>query len=179
MKHHLLSLLICCLTLTAAAQFPEITQGDLTANDSRFAKPIDQSKQGELTIASFNIRNLAARSRSLQDFANLVDLVDEADIVLIQEAGLGVYQGSTVIDAQRKKVSALVSVLAINFGDNWTVLSAPAPTGVGNGTETSILAHRKQGPGYTISAAWNDYIDLGNQRDMAVYRITLSGSSSH
>ncbi len=51
------------------------------------------SKEGELTIASLNIRNLGTRSRTLKDYEALVDLVDEADVVLFQEVGLGLYDG--------------------------------------------------------------------------------------
>ena len=76
--------------------FPEIVQGDIQPNDERLGKPIGKSKQGEVTIASFNIRNLGARKRSLKDFAHLADLIDEADVVMIQEAGLGVYHGTNV-----------------------------------------------------------------------------------
>ena len=50
---------------------------------------INKSKQNELTIVSFNIRNLGARQRSLKDFAGIADLLDESDVVMIQEAGLG------------------------------------------------------------------------------------------
>ena len=177
MKKLMMGLLILFLAVPANAQFPEISQGTLTANDVKFAAPINESKTGELTVASFNVRNLGARQRSLKNFANLVDLVDEADVVMIQEAGLNVYYGPTVSTDQMKRLSAVVAVLSVNLGDDWKVITAPSPTGVGSGTETTILAHRTNNAGYDISATWDQYVDLGDKRDMAVFKLSLSKNS--
>ncbi len=65
------------------AQFPTVSQGDVQPNDKRLGDPIGESKEGELTIASFNIRNLGNQKRSLNDFESIADLFDEADVVMI------------------------------------------------------------------------------------------------
>ena len=52
------------------------------------------------------------------------------------------------------------------------VLSAEGPSGSGADAETCILAHRKKGKGFEMSAQWVDYVDLGDKRDMAVFKLT-------
>ena len=61
-------LIVFFVASNAFAQFPVIEQGDLQPNDPRLGRPIDKSKDDELTIASFNIRNLGSRGRSLKDY---------------------------------------------------------------------------------------------------------------
>ena len=174
-------IIITLSTLLAAhaslADFPEISQGDITPNDRKLGKPIGESKPGELTIASFNIRNLGTRGRTLKDFAAIADLIDEADVVLIQEAGLGLYRGEEVTDKQATRMKAVVAVLQINLGDDWNVFTADHPTGTGAGTETAILAHRNHGNGFAISGQFKTYVDLGDKRDMAVFRLKLAKGS--
>ncbi|MCK4659904.1 MAG: hypothetical protein KAV82_10325 [Phycisphaerae bacterium] len=175
MKRIVVVLSVILLAGWCLAAFPVVDQGDVQPNDNRLKGPIDESKQGELTLASFNIRNLAARKRCLKDFEVLADLVDEADVVMIQEAGMGIYDNDpNVSKAEAKRMKAVVALLQINLGDGWTVLLAPTPSGSGLGAETVILAHRKSGKGYTMSAAWDGYADLGDKRDMGVFKLTLT-----
>ena len=74
-------------------------------------------------------------------------------------------------------MKAVVSVLQIYLGDEWNVDMAPTPSGSGRGTETAILAFRKKGKGFDISAEWVGYTDLGDKRDMAVFKLKLSRGS--
>ena len=160
------------------AQFPTVVQGGIQPNDRRLGKKIDASKAGELTIASFNIRNLGSRQRSLKDYAALADLVDEADVVLIQEAGLGVFRRDQVSAAERQRLDAVEAVLQVFLGDNWNVIRAEQPSGVGAGRETAIMAYRTQGQGFAITADWGKYADLGEKRDMALFQITMTQAGS-
>ncbi len=105
----------------------------------------------------------------------LAGLVDEADIVMIQEAGLGIYdKDPNVSETEAKRMKAVVALFQINLGSNWMVLSAPTPSGSGFVAETAILAYRKNGQGYVISAIWLEYADLGDKRDMGVFKVTLT-----
>jgi len=178
MLKSLLYILLTIAISSSMAQFPVIQQGDIAAGDNRLTKEIGISKTGELTTASFNIRNLGARQRSLRDFAVLADLVDESDIVLIQEAGLGVYWGTEIKEKHKNRMDGVVALFSINLGEEWRVIMAPGPSGVINGTETTILAFRKQAKGFTIRAIWQEYVDLGEFRDMAVFKVTTSANGN-
>ncbi|WP_089717857.1 endonuclease/exonuclease/phosphatase family protein [Candidatus Entotheonella palauensis] len=158
---------------TAWADFPVIDQLDVVPNDPRLKGPIDVSKPGELTIASFNVRNLGSRQRSLKDFEAIVDLIDEADVVMVQEAGLGVYDGRKVSNPERERLDAVVAVFQMYLGSGWVVTRAVRPSGTGAGRETAMLAYRRQAMGYSMDATWAGYVDLGEKRDMATFRLTL------
>lgn len=174
MKRFVLFLSFFLFATASHAEFPVVDRGDFIPNDKRLCKPINESKQDELTIASFNIRNLGARQRSLRNFEGITDLIDESDVVMIQEAGLGVYNGLAVSTNQMKRMKAVTAVLQINLGDNWMVIVPPSPSGTGRGTETTIIAYKKICKGYEISAEWDSYVDLGDKRDMAVFKLILS-----
>lgn len=164
----------CVFAITRAeAQFPLVQQGDLKPNDTRLGQPIDVSKVGELTIASFNVRNLGSQRRSLADFAAIADLVDEADVVVIQEAGLGLYRGEDVTKKQLTQMQAVLAILQVFLGKNWELRTAALPSGTGNGSETSIIAYRKQAKGFKIKHKWVEYVDLGERRDMAVFKLEM------
>lgn len=171
-----LIMMLCSLALTLAtawAEFPVIEQQDLVPNDARLGQPMGTSKPGELTLASFNIRNLGSRQRSLKDFETIVDLIDEADVVMVQEAGLGVYSGRQTSNPEHTRLDAVVAVFQTYLGRGWVVTQAVRPSGLGAGRETAILAYRKQADGYSMAATWAGYVDLGEKRDMATYRLTL------
>ena len=120
-----LAVLALVLSATALADFPVIDMGNIKPNDPKMRKPIDKSKEGELTIVSYNIRNLGSRRRSLKDFGLLADVMNEGDIVFIQEAGLGVHSGSTVTSAQRRRMNAAQNALQASLGGDWVVTRPP------------------------------------------------------
>ena len=155
----------------AAADFPALSTGDVSPSGASLASPIDRSGPGELTLASFNVRNLGDQERSLKDFETIVDLVDEADIVLFQEAGLGLFRKSTPAATIDKRLRAILSALSINFGPDWRVITAKTPTGTGSGRETTIVAYRERANGFRLSVEWQEFVDLGPLRDMAVFRV--------
>lgn len=160
------------------AEFPVITKGDISPIDHKLGKAIDKSKQGELTLASFNIRNLGARQRSLKDYTSIVDLIDESDVVMIQEAGLGVYKGNSVSKSAKKRMKSVEAIFQLYLGDNFIVKMPPTPSGTGNESESTILVYRKKGIGYSMSAEWDGYVDIGDKRDMAVFKLTLQKNAT-
>ena len=155
----------------AAADFPALSTSHVPPTHTSLASPIDRSGPGELTLASFNVRNLGARERSLKDFEAIVDLVDEADIVLFQEAGLGLFRESTPGATVDKRLQVILSAFSIYFGPGWELITAETPTGTGSGRETTIVAYRERGNGFRLSVEWQEYVDLGPLRDMAVFRV--------
>ena len=166
-------------TLPVFGQLPTVSQGDIVAHDQRLTKGIGTSKAGELTIASFNIRNLGSRGRSFADYEELVNIMDEADVVLIQEAGLGFYDKNEGLtgEKEQERTHAMTELFKIFFGPLWTVVSDGLPSGSGPGAETSILIHRKQAEGYGLSAAWTGFVDLGERREMGSFLLTASNES--
>ncbi|MCP5108434.1 MAG: hypothetical protein GY950_33920 [bacterium] len=179
MKRFILIISILFLFHCAFAEFPVVKQGDVVPNDKRLGKPIGESKQGELTIASFNVRNLGSRSRSIKDFEALADLVDEADVVLFQEVGLGMFkeEGTKVSEGAGKRLAAIAALFQIYLGGDWEIVLAPHPSGKKAGRETAILAHRKKAKGYDIVTKWQGYETISDgKRNMPVFKLILSKS---
>jgi endonuclease/exonuclease/phosphatase family metal-dependent hydrolase len=174
-----LAFVLCLLCVTIEGQFPVIDAGNIEPGDSRLASWIDESEQGELTIASFNVRNLGDRNRSFSDYLKLVDYVDEADIVVLQEVGLGIFDQDQVPDNELHKYRAIVLQLELAFGDGWEICLPDEPSGVGNGREANIIAYRTNCNGFACSVTWDQFVDLGDRRDMAVFNVRLrSGNDS-
>lgn len=163
-------------TADAATNFPTISTSHISPNDATLASSIDLSGPGELTLASFNVRNLGARERSLKDFEAIVDLVDEADIVVFQEAGLGLFRNSTSVApiVIEKRWQVILSAFRIYFGPGWKIITAERPTGQGKGSESTIVAYREVAGRARLSVKWQEYVDLGSRRDMAVFKVRLS-----
>ena len=158
----------------AATDFPAIATSHVSPNGASSAYPIDPSGPGELTLASFNVRNLGDRERSLKDFEVIVDLVDEADIVIFQEAGLGLFLESRPAETIEKRIQFILSAFSIFFGPDWKIITAETPTGTGRGRETTIVAYRESAKGFRLTVEWQEYVDLGSRRDMAVFRVRAS-----
>lgn len=167
--------IVAIYSIGAYAQFPVIEQGEVTPNDIKLGNPIDPSKPGELTIASFNVRNLGNLDRSLKDFEAIVDLVDEADVAVFQECGLGLFGESPLTGYEKKRWEIILAAFTTYFGSDWNVTTADKPTGSGQGSETTILAHRKMAKDFRIAVDFKEYIDLGERRDMAVFQARLEG----
>lgn len=170
-------LLLCVfLSLPCMAQFPKVVQGDFQSNDSRFAKPVPASKNGELTVVSFNIRNLGARGRGIANYMEMLKTVSKADIIVIQEFGLGIYDDeATQSQKESAKARAVVSWFQIFLGDEWKTVSPLKPSGLGSPAESSLLAYRTKGKGFDINVTWDSFVDLGNElRDMATFKVHLN-----
>jgi len=174
MKKLSLLVIIFLLTITCFPQFPVISRGDVNPGDRRLARYMDESIQGEITIVSFNIRNLGDRKRSFKDYLELIDLVNEADIVVFQEVGLGLFDGEDVEEMNIPQFKAIVAQLRIAFGDGWALCIPPQPSGVGNGREINLVAYREICNDFICQVFWNGYEDLGLRRDLALFDVNLN-----
>lgn len=171
--------LACRLVTQAATEFPKIEQGDIVPHDNRLTKPIDKSKADELTIVSFNVRNWGTRPRSLAHFEVLADLVDEADVAVFQEVGLGLLdKDEDISDKEGKRLDAIEALLRINLGEGWNIVRSPKSTdaNVSSSNEVGLVAYKVKCNGYTASLTWEEFVDLGELRDMAVFKLTLTKS---
>ncbi len=167
----LLCILFISIGTVNALTYPD--KDDLVPNDKRLYLEIPQSSDSEISLVSFNVRNLGARSRSIKDFAGLLDLVDEADIIFLQEVGLGLITKETMSASQEKALNSVAKLIEINLGEDWTVKLADGASGVKQGRETSLVAYRHNPGGYTLSVDWKEYVDLGSSRDLAEWEITI------
>jgi endonuclease/exonuclease/phosphatase family metal-dependent hydrolase len=169
-----LTILLAAVILapTSSAQnYPSRADANVVTNDPRFAKGLVPSTEGQLTLVSMNVRNFGNVGRGPKDLAALVDLIDEADVIMLQEVGLGLLHDDPATEFQQKILDSMVAQLRILFGSDWAVDIADGASGSGAGRETSLIAYRKQPPGYELSAAWVGYFDLGPKRDMAVWQL--------
>lgn len=149
-----------------AAELPTPPKAEgLQPGDKKLSEPIGTSKEYELTIASFNIRNLAGNKRRLKDFAVLADLIDEADVVLVQEVGLGLYDKDEDVSAKEAKyLEAIVNNFKLFLEEGWVVESAPNPSGSGKGIETkSLLTERRHWDSESIIAGIDMLILVTNE----------------
>lgn len=166
--------LVAC-TARVRGEFPKIERGDIEQNDERLAGPIDRSKAGEMTIASMNVRNWGDKRRGFRDFEAVIDIVNEADVVLFQEVALGAYDyDEEISERESKQLESVVALVQVHLGDDWELVMSPKPSGLGRGAESSILAHRRTENGLEFSAEWKEWIDLGTRRDMAIFTLRVT-----
>lgn len=158
--------------------FPVITQGDLLPGDERLGEEIKRSAAGELTLASFNVRNLGAAKRSFSDYMLLADLVNEADMVILQEVGLGIFSEDTLNENLLPQYRAILSQLQIALGEEWDLCVPSAPSGMDRGREANIVVFRKNCNGFSCQVSWNSYVDLGPGRDMPVFDVSLNKNAA-
>ena len=59
----------------------------LEPGDKALQDPVEVSETDALTIVSLNLRDLRGRERTMEDFQELANLVDGADILVLQEMG--------------------------------------------------------------------------------------------
>ena len=168
------AVVVLLLFLYSTTSSVALELNDLVPGDVRFKEKIPTSVAGEVVIASFNVRNFGQRSRSIRDIIELVDLVDEADVVAFQEVGLGLFTSAETTPEQQHRLDVLAAAVRAAFGNHWQVIMSDTPSGVGSGRETALLAFRQQINIFQANASFNSYVDLGDRRDMAVWRVELS-----
>ncbi|NQX98996.1 MAG: hypothetical protein HRT73_14130, partial [Flavobacteriales bacterium] len=177
-KLHLL-LISLFLSISCFGQYPSITGEGFKPLDKKFKKPIDKSKTDELTIASFNLRNIKGTKRTLEDIQYLMDLVNEADLIVFQEIGAYGFKNGDNSDLEQR-IEGLKKVFEVFLGgDNWKVISAPKynPVGKEKDAEIPMLAYKKKAKGFSISASWKEYYEIGDKRDLGVFDVTCKKGS--
>lgn len=168
--------LLCSSTSYALDSYP--VQGSITPNDKALYDLIPKSSDKQLTIVSWNIRNLGAYSRSIKDYAAMIDLVDDADVIILQEVGLGLLRTKTLTDDQKDTLDSVQSLWKIQLGKGWTVKLAEHGSGSGAGRETSMVAFRHSVNGKSIDATFKGYHELGESRDMPLWDFKLGDNQN-
>ena len=172
----IVTIYVCCLSTSYAIDTYPV-KGNLTPNDKALFKPIPRSKGKQLTIVSWNVRNLGAYSRSIKDYSAIVNLVDEADVIVLQEVGLGLLKKDSLTHEQEKTLKSVRMLWEIQLGKDWTVKLAEHGSGHGAGRETSMVAYRNSVNGKSIQIEFKGYYELGDSRDMPLWDINLNNQT--
>ncbi|MDB4516774.1 hypothetical protein N9089_04165 [Crocinitomicaceae bacterium] len=152
----------------------EISTNNLTPQSTQFQNPISDSEPSELTIFSFNIRDIRGTERTLEDFQELARLMSGADIVVFQEMGAKGFGSSGNNDQMLERLHAVGTVLEAFFGEEWEFVFAdsPTPAEIGPAAEIPCIGYRTKRDGLSINAKWSGYYDLGTARDMGTFEVT-------
>lgn len=158
----------------------EIDLNGLTPKDTSFNDPVEISQNEELTIVSFNIRDLAGRNRTLEDFQEIARLVEGADILVLQEMGAKAFKTSNDNDDLMARLVAATDVLKSYLGSEWEFVFAQGATPeiLGGAAEIPCIGYRSMRGAVTINATWSGYYDLGEARDMGTFEVKCSKGAS-
>ncbi len=152
----------------------DIELNGLTPGDASFQQPVKVSQDEALTIVSFNIRDMAGRQRTLEDFQELARLVEGADILVLQEMGAKAFKKSGDNDDLMERLVASTEVLKSYLGPEWKFIFADnaTPESFGGSAEIPCIGYRSSRDLLTLNANWSGYYDLGDARDMGIFTIT-------
>jgi hypothetical protein len=170
----ILSFIALCLVWCSFAQnYPTITANGFQPNDPVFYQPINASKAGEITIASFNVRDVQGKTRTLEDFQELARLIKNADIVVFQELGAKGFRKNATNFELLQRIDAMIAAYKVFLGDDWDFVLAtyPTPQALGMGAELPFVAYRKKIHDIDIRVTWKGYVDLGDKRDMGTFDV--------
>lgn len=149
---------------------------DLAPNDVVFQQPITLSDNQELTIVSFNIRDIRGTERTLEDFQEISRLLAGADIVVFQEFGAKGF--GTIGDNEdlMERLRVATTVIGSFLQDEWEFVFAdtPSPEALGGAAEISCIGYRLKRNGIAIKGSWSGYYDLGDARDMGTFKLTCT-----
>lgn len=148
----------------------------LAPEDKAFENPVELSETDALTIVSFNIRDMSGRERTLEDFQELANLVEGADIIVLQEFGAKAFKKSGENEELTDRLQASTEVLKSYLGAEWKFLFAETATPItfGGAAEIPCIGYRSTRGELTINANWAGYYDLGEARDMGTFTVTCS-----
>lgn len=158
----------------------DIDLNGLTPNDASFQEPIELSQNEALTIVSFNVRDMAGRQRTLEDFQEMARLMEGADILVLQEMGAKAFKKSGNNDDLMARLVASTEVLKSYLGPEWEFVFADnaTPETYGGAAEIPCIGFRTTRDAVTINATWSGYYDLGEARDMGTFNVTCSKGAS-
>lgn len=179
------------IALGAAAIFTAsivaISQGNwdfetnnLAPNDLVFQQPITLSENQELTIVSFNIRDMRGTERTLEDFQEISRLLAGADIVVFQEFGVKGFGSKGDNEDLMERLRVATTVIGAFLQDEWEFVFAdtPSPEELGAAAEIACIGYRLNRNGIAIKGSWSGYYDLGDARDMGTFKLTCTRGSS-
>ncbi len=176
-KFKFLVISIFSWNLIVSQTYPSIKTNGLSPGDAAFTQVFESSKVGELTIMSFNVRDVRGTSRSLEDFRQLANLIKNADIVVFQELGAkGYSKKEEKNNKMMERFNAMVAVYKSYLGAGWKheIAATPTPHYLGLGAELPLVLYREFSNGMTIDIDWNGYHDLGDKRDMGLFNVTCT-----
>lgn len=162
-------------TLWAVSQgAPDISTNNLSPNDISFQEPFDDSEGTELTVVSFNVRDIRGTERTLEDFQELARLIQGADIIVFQEFGAKGFGTSGNNDDLMARLRGATAVLEEFLGDEWDFVFAdsPTPEELGPAAEIPCVGYRTTRGSLRLEAKWAGYYDLGPARDMGLFTLT-------
>ncbi len=157
----------------------ELDQNGLEPEAEVFEDPVAASTSDELTIVSFNIRDMSGRERTLEDFQELAKMVDGADILVLQEMGAKAFRVSGNNEELTERLEASTEVLKTYLGDEWQFVFAETATPItfGGAAEIPCIGYRSTRENISISANWAGYYDLGDARDMGTFTVTCTNGT--
>lgn len=149
---------------------------DLAPNDVAFQQPITLSDNRELTIVSFNIRDIRGTERTLEDFQEISRLLAGADIVVFQEFGAKGFGTKGNNEDLMERLRVATTVLGAFLQDEWEFVFAdtPTPEALGGAAEIPCIGYRVQRNGIGIKGSWSGYYDLGEARDMGTFKLACT-----
>ncbi len=158
----------------------DIDLNGLTPKDSSFQEPVEVSQNEALTIISFNIRDMAGRQRTLEDFQEMARLMEGADVLVLQEMGAKAFKKSGDNEDLMARLVASTEVLKSYLGSEWEFVFADGatPETFGGAAEIPCIGYRTTRDAVTLNATWSGYYDLGEARDMGTFEVTCSKGAS-
>lgn len=128
----------------------------------------------ELTIVSFNVRDVKGTSRTLEDFQEIARMIGGADIIVFQELGAKGFKKSGKNESMLERFDAMAAAYVSFLGEEWEFVFAPeaTPIEMGMGAEMPCVAYRKTHGKLSIDVDWKEYYDLGARRDMGIFSVS-------
>ncbi len=160
--------------------YPSETPVETTPTSTGIVEPTDNLSPQELTIVSFNVRDVKGTKRTLEDFQEIARMIGGADIIVFQELGAKGFKTSGKNKAMLDRFDAMAAAYIAYLGDEWEFVFAPEPTPIkmGMGAELPCVAYRKTRGKLSIDIDWKEYYDLGERRDMGMFNVSCKQGSA-
>lgn len=165
---------VATVTVFAVSQGnAEFSTNGLDPGSTKLQQPVAVSESDEITIVSFNIRDIRGTERTLEDFQEICRLLEGADVIVFQEMGAKGFGSSGNNDEMIERLHGATAVMREYLGEEWVFAFAegPTPEGLGGAAEMPCIGYRSHRDGLTIKANWVNYYDLGPARDMGLFSV--------
>ena len=171
--------IIASVVLGSSQMYSSDFPVDSASIGNEIGEPTDSLITEELTIVSFNIRDVKGTKRTLEDFQEIARMIGGADIVVFQELGAKGFKKSGKNKAMLDRFDAMAAVYVAYLGNEWEFVFAPeaTPIEMGIGAELPCVAYRKNRGKLSINVDWKEYYDLGDRRDMGMFNVICKQGS--
>ncbi|MFT6501976.1 MAG: endonuclease/exonuclease/phosphatase family metal-dependent hydrolase [Crocinitomicaceae bacterium] len=159
--------------------YPSDAPVETKPNSEEIVVGTDSLTPQELTIVSFNVRDVKGTKRTLEDFQEIARMIGGADIIVFQELGAKGFKKSGKNKAMLDRFDAMAAAYVAYLGDEWEFVFAPeaTPIEMGMGAELPCVAYRKTRGKLSINVDWKEYYDLGDRRDMGMFDVSCKQGS--